>query len=243
MSALLAAITDHIEKTIPDFHASRIKSIRNLRLEKVLKRKNPYLFKAKNITTGHDLVSSVLDAFLSSQEETIFGTFLEQLALFVCNKVYAGKKSAAEGIDIEFQKDTLYYIMAVKSGPNWGNSSQIQRMRDTFKKAKRILQTNRKSINIIAVNGCCYGKNKSEDKGDYLKLCGQSFWQFISGVESLYIDLIEPIGHQAKKRNEEFQEEYAKVINQFTRSFTCEFCDNNGAIMWDKLVNLSSSMY
>jgi hypothetical protein len=34
-------------------------------LASVLKRKNPYLFKAKNIELAGDLVKSVVDAFLS----------------------------------------------------------------------------------------------------------------------------------------------------------------------------------
>jgi len=33
--------------------------------------------------------------------------------------------------------------------------------------------------NIVAVNGCCYGRDNRPDKGDYLKYCGQRFWEFI----------------------------------------------------------------
>ena len=29
------------------------------------------------------------------------------------------------GIDLEFDKDGVRYIVTIKSGPNWGNSSQI----------------------------------------------------------------------------------------------------------------------
>ncbi|HPK53898.1 MAG TPA: PmeII family type II restriction endonuclease, partial [Smithellaceae bacterium] len=36
----------------------------------------------------------------------------------------------------------------------------------------------------------CYGKDSNPDKGDYLKLCGQIFWEFISGDENLYTDII-----------------------------------------------------
>ena len=61
--------------------------------------KNPYLFKAKDINTAQDFVTFILDAHLSSQEETIFGGFLEELAIFICSQVYSGQKSAAEGID------------------------------------------------------------------------------------------------------------------------------------------------
>ena len=123
-------IAPHIEKNIIFFHRRRLKSLEDLKLKTVLKRKNPYLFRAKNIVTASELVKGILDAHLSSQEETIFGDFLEDLAIFICGHVYHGRKSAAEGIDLEFAKDGTLHIVAIKSGPNWGNSSQIKRMVD-----------------------------------------------------------------------------------------------------------------
>jgi len=74
-----------VEKNIDGFHKRRLGRLKNLKLNEVLKRKNPYLFKAKNLHVAHDLVKMLLDAFLSSHEETIFGEFMEQLAIFVCN--------------------------------------------------------------------------------------------------------------------------------------------------------------
>lgn len=87
---------------------------------------------------------------------------------------------------------------------------------------------------------CCYDKNNKPDKSDYLKLCGQSFWEFISGDENLYTEIIEPLGYKAKERNEEFSEEYAKIINRLTREFATEYCDQNGSILWEKLVRFNS---
>ena len=51
-----------------------------------------YLFKAKDINTAPEFVKAVLDAYLSSQEEGIFGGFLEELAIFICSEVYGGQK-------------------------------------------------------------------------------------------------------------------------------------------------------
>ena len=234
-------IRNYIEQNLPSFHQRRLESLAELKLKEVLKRKNPYLFRAKNITTAGDLVKGILDAYLSSQEETIFGGFLEGLAIFICGKVYGGRKSAAEGIDLEFGKDEALYIVTIKSGPNWGNSSQINRMLDNFKKAKRILSTNTTGQKVVAVNGCCYGREAKHDKGDYLKLCGQCFWSFISGMENLYTDIIKPLGHTAKERNDEFEDEYGRCINLFTKQFIDEFCLPDGTIPWEKIVKLTSS--
>ena len=233
-------IIDFIEPNIQQFHKRRLDNLTDLQLKKILSRKNPYLFRAKNQNTAQDLVKTILDAHLSSQEEGIFGGFLEELAIFICGKVYSGRKSSSEGIDLELLKDEATYIISIKSGPNWGNSRQIARMKDDFKRAKRILGTNTSKQKVVAVNGCCYGKDNKSDKGDYLKLCGQKFWEFISGNESLYTDIIEPLGHKAKEKNEKFSEEYAKVINKFTREFATEYCDECGSILWEKLVKFNS---
>ena len=43
--------TQYVEENIGTFHAKRIQSLDDLKLSKVLKRKNPYLFKAKYVLT------------------------------------------------------------------------------------------------------------------------------------------------------------------------------------------------
>lgn len=231
-------LTAFIEEHIPHFHEKRLQSLEGLKLKAVLERKNPYLFKAKYVESAPDLIKQLLDAYLSSQEETIFGDFLESLAIEVCSRVYGGRKSTTEGIDLEFHRGEIRYIVSIKSGPNWGNSSQIKKMREHFKQARRIYG---QSKHLIAVNGCCYGRNAKPVKGDYQKLCGQAFWELISGEAAMYQDIIEPLGHQAKARNEQFLAAYAKVINRFSAGFIAEFCQPDGAIDWPELVAFNSS--
>ena len=86
-------IGQYVQNNIGIFHNGRLESLKKLKLNDILKRKNPYLFKAKNILDAHDLVKILLDAYLSSQEETIFGNFLEGLAIFINEKAYNGWKS------------------------------------------------------------------------------------------------------------------------------------------------------
>jgi hypothetical protein len=233
----LEDVYNFVDNNIDSFHSGKLVAIKRLKLSKLLKRKNPYLFKAKNVTTSEELVRKLLSAYVSSQEETMFGNFLEKLAIFVNQRAFGGKKSPAEGLDLDFTRDNMRYLVSIKSGPNWGNSSQIKKMRDYFSQARRIL-----GQNIICVNGCCYGKNRNENKGDYFKKCGQSFWELISGDLEFYKKIVEPIGIKAKTRNEEFQKEYGKVINRFSREFINNFCDDDGAIDWEKLVEFNSGI-
>jgi Type II restriction endonuclease EcoO109I len=133
-------VRKYVEDNIDTFHQKRIDSLDKLRLSQVLKRKNPYLFKAKYVLTASELVRSIVDAHISSSEEGIFGDWLEGLAIFVNENVYNGKKSSAKGIDLEFYKENKRYIVSIKSGPNWGNSSQIAKMILDFKSAKKHLE-------------------------------------------------------------------------------------------------------
>ena len=231
----------YVEKNIGKFHQKRIQSLDDLKLSSVLRRKNPYLYKAKSVLTAQDIIKGLVDAHISSNEETIFGDWLEGLAIFINNKVYGGKKSGITGIDLEFDNNDCRNIVTIKSGPNWGNSSQIRKMVEDFKSAKKVLRTGNSKINVIAVNGCCYGRDNKPDKGDYYKYCGQSFWEFISGNVELYIEIIEPLGHNSKQRNDEFLKSYSEMINKFTIEFSNDYCNKNGKIDWDKLVRYNSS--
>ncbi len=233
-------ICHYVEENIGDFHKKRLEGLSELKLSKVLKRKNPYLYKAKNALTANEIVSSIVDAHLSSNEETIFGDWLEGLAIFINSKTYNGRKSGIQGMDLEFDKDGVRYIVTIKSGPHWGNSGQLKRMRQDFKTATTILRTSNSKLNVQAVNGCCYGVDNKPDKGTHFKYCGQVFWTFISGMPSLYVDIIEPLGYKAKEKNEAFMAEYSRVKNKFTREFIEEFCNEKGDIDWDKLVKFNS---
>ena len=235
-------VTQYVEANIGIFHEKRIRSLDNLKLDKVLKRKNPYLFKAKHTMTSEQIVRGIVDAHISSNEETIFGDWMEGLAIFINEKVFGGRKSGIPNIDLEFEKEGVRYIVTIKSGPNWGNSSQVAKMISDFKTAKKTLRTSNSRIHIVAINGCCYGTDNNPDKGDYFKYCGQEFWSFISGNENLYIDIIEPLGHNARIRNEEFQNSYNQMINKFTKAFANIYCKENGDIDWEKLVRFNSGM-
>lgn len=237
----LQDIVKYVEENIGTFHQKRILGLEDLKLKKVLSKKNPYLFKAKYILTSQDIIKSLTDAFISSQEETIFGDWLEGLAIFINSKVYNGRKSGIVGIDLEFDKNNVRYIVTIKSGPNWGNSSQIGKLVSDFRTAKKTLRTSNSQLIIVAINGCCYGRDNIPDKGDYFKYCGQKFWEFISGDPELYIKIIEPLEHQAKERNDDFIQSYAKMINKFTKEFADTFCTNDGSIAWDKLVRFNSA--
>ena len=233
-------LTQFIQDKVSDFHQKRLDSLQGIKLKTILRRKNPYLYKAKDVNTAQDIVKAIFDAHLSSQEETIFGNILEQMAIYVAEEAYNGYKSSANGIDLEIKKGSIRYLLAIKSGPNWGNKSQIDKMKTDFNNAKRTITTSGNKEFIECINGCCYGKDSKPNKGNYQKLCGQLFWEFISGEKDFYIELIEPLGHKTKDKNEEFNTQYYKLINTLTHDFYESFCEKDGSINWTVFLKFNS---
>jgi hypothetical protein len=232
----------YVNDNVVAFHRSKIQSLEELQLHKLLT-KNPYLFKAKNINKAGDLIESLLDAFLSSSEEKFFGDFLEGLALFVVQHTCNGHKSTAPGIDLEFFNNGVHYVVSIKSGPNWGNSSQQNRLEQNFKDAVARVRQAKRAANVQPVLGICYGKTKTNYLRGYMKVVGQNFWYLISEDKGLYTDIIEPIGYRAKEHNEAFDREKGNVVNRFTQAFVVEFCEPFGAIDWVKLVEFNSGNF
>ena len=68
----LKDVTAYVKDHIGEFHQARLNTLENLRLSRVLKHKNPYLFKTKNILTSELIIRGLIDAYISSNEETIF---------------------------------------------------------------------------------------------------------------------------------------------------------------------------
>ena len=234
---------------IEPFYKVRLEKLKAAKFSDILKRKNPYLFKAKNIETAGDLAKSTLDAFSSSQEETIFGDLMEHLAIYVCHEVFGGKK-AEEGkyrsIDLIFERDKKIYVVGIKSGPNWGNSDQVNTLKQNLKTAKNILREKERKKEIVPINGCMYGRDNKPHKVDkedsdlnYYKICGQPFWELISGDNQLYKKIIQPLSKEAKKKDEIFKDIYSKKVNEMTKDIVNHFYTDDN-LDWDKIIEYIS---
>lgn len=229
-----------MEDNIDTFHNARLKKLTTLKLVELLKKKNPYLYKAKALNTPQEIIEGIAAAFMSSAEETMFGDWLEQLAIHIASIVYNGHKSTSEGIDLELDKDGIHYIVSIKSGPHWSNSSSMKKLVENFARAKRAYRTSGNKLPCEAIEGCCYGKQSNPNRITHIKLCGEKFWTFISGIPSMYLDIIAPLGINARKHNDKYHEQYDKMISRFTRDFANTFCGDDGSINWDKIVRLNS---
>lgn len=242
MSELITKVEDYVRNNISQFHKARINKLKSLKLEDLLKKKNPYMYKAKNINAADILVRSLASAFMSSAEEAMFGDWLEGLAIFVAGEVYDGRKSTADGIDLEMDKDGCHYVVSIKSGPKWSNSTSLKKQMEYFRKAVKVYHTSGNKVPCYAIEGCCYGREHSEND-TRTKICGQEFWLFISGSNTLYTDIVEPLGTDAKSKNDAYQQEYDAMITKFILQFADKYCDDDGAIMWNKILEFNSGIH
>ena len=75
------AIVEAIAVALDNFYTNLIKKVDSLNIKAVMKRKNPYLFRAKAMNGAAQIIDAILAAFVSSSEETIFGNvFFEPIA-------------------------------------------------------------------------------------------------------------------------------------------------------------------
>ncbi|MEP7136137.1 MAG: PmeII family type II restriction endonuclease [Chloroflexota bacterium] len=241
----LEEVRMYVNNNIDIFHRRRIELVSSTTLKDLID-KNPYLLKAKNVATSAELVDGALSARLSSSEEEEFGKFLESLAVFVARKTTGGHKSGATGIDLEFDHKKCHYFISIKSGPNWGNSSQHKTLDRNLQSAVNVYRQDKgQNTRADSVLGICYGKVRTaRNKAGYLKLVGQNFWTFISGNQNLYKEIIEPIGFKAKEHNDNYYVALGGLKNKLSAQFTKEFCrEEDGLINWDLLVEATCSNY
>jgi hypothetical protein len=227
-----------IEKAIDDFYTALLDKVNSLNIKEILKKKNPYLYKVKGCENASDMVRVILDAFISSSEETIFGNvFFEPLAIVASG----GVKSMSEGVDLEYRNrnDNTIYVVAVKSSTVVYNKQSKDKQIQDFDKIAKLAQQARMAFYPIIGYG--YGrKDKPKKPKSYYEIAGQQFWYKITGDPDFYKKIIDYIGEQPKKYIDEYNLAYDKAFNRLIRGFSADFCLRDGSINWDKIVELSS---
>ena len=234
------AVVAAVATALDTFYSTLIGKIDKLDIMKVMKRKNPYLYRAKAMENASEIVESVLSAFVSSSEETIFGNcFFEPVAIAASG----GNKALAEGIDIMIQDYTTntIYAVAVKSGPSVFNADSKKRQEQNFMAASKLAQ--QAKARYEAYIGYSYGKKKVSGRGKpkiYQELAGKQFWTELTGDEEFYIKIIGFMGMLPEQYVTSYKESYNKAFNRLVREFSNNFCKEDGSIDWEKLVEFNS---
>lgn len=231
-----------IANALDNFYGALINKIDAINIKDVMKSKNPYLYRAKSMRTSADIIESILQAFVSSSEETIFGNcFFEPIAIAACG----GTKSATKGVDIELYDtatNTKFFI-AVKSGTSIFNADSMKKQGENFEEAQRTLRTSGGRIGFSAIVGYAYGTKNETGRGKakiYEEVAGEEFWEALTGDKDFYTKIISYMGTLPEQYIDKYNTSYSKAYNRLVRDFSIEFCNPDGTINWEKLVDYNS---
>ena len=222
---------------LTEFYSSLVRTLDQINIDKILKRKNPYLYRAKGMNNASQIVGSILSAYISSSEETIFGnSFFEPLAVVVSG----GQKAVTEGVDITVDKDNTIYSIAVKSGTSVFNADSRKRQEQNFQSAQKRAQQAHKAF--LPVVGYGYGRKKTAPGKEkfYLELAGKDFWEWLTGDPEFFTKIVGFMGTKPDEYARQFEDAYDKAQNRMVREFTSKYCREDGSIDWDLLIVFNS---
>jgi len=235
--------SDELEKLVrtnlDEFYRRRLQKLNDLKLKDALKKKNPYLLRAIGVQQASEIVERLLEAFMSSSEETIFGdAFFEPVVRAVCSGTPAG----GAGVDVVVENEDQYTVISVKSGPNWGNSSQMAKLQQDFMTAHRVYANKKIKKEFRALLGHCYGRKNTEPSGSriYSSRSGQAFWQEITGDADFHVKLIQAMKNHPIENRVVYKQAWDHAVNRFEREFLTDFARDDGSIDWEKLVRFNS---
>ena len=103
-------VRKYADEGIAGFHQQRMKLLQDLTFHELLG-KGFCLFRPMRPALAGDIVEVLLETFLCSSGEQLFEDFLKDLSLFIIRKKYGGRKSTMPGVDSEFEKKGVYYIL------------------------------------------------------------------------------------------------------------------------------------
>lgn len=229
-----------IKKSLAEFYKRRIEKLNGLNLADTLKTKNPYLFRAKGVQKASEIVSELLQAYISSSDETIFGdAFFEPIAKIVSG----GQVGGGEGVDIIREDRDTVTAIAVKSGPSWGNADQWKRQKQNFESLRYRLRKLHKRFDPVMGYG--YGRRNTDPTAsrDCRQRSGQAFWDELAGDPDFYLKLIRLMKDYPQRHRRLYQSEWNKAVNRFEREFLLNFSTPAGEIDWEKLVEFNSGRH
>jgi hypothetical protein len=236
-----------IERILKLIHDKRVSKLRKLSLTTLLN-KNPYLYRAIGVQSPEELIENLIEAWISSSDETIFGNeFFEPLALWAAKEANehgqesrTAKFSEAAGVDISIETEKALYAISVKSGKNIFNSQSSKGQTSEIEQLRARIKKNGKQF--LPYIGYGYGrKSKPKKSSDTEKVAGQTFWTLLTGENDFYKKICDAMGQYPISLAKEFDSEFIAKKSTLVEQFNYNFPSSEGKISWDALVAFNSS--
>jgi hypothetical protein len=137
---------------------------------KLLGKSNPYTL-AVNCNTAESLVDFILSSHIQTSSKTIWGNYLEIIALEISKLTIDGYKSKEECTDIEWELNGFKNYRGWKSSPNWCNADQKRAV--NLKESQLKNNENFGSFKVLT----SYGKTSEKRANNgFVQLSGQDAW-------------------------------------------------------------------
>lgn len=226
-----------IEQSLLDFQTRRLDGLQNVAARKLLKNKNPFLFAATGVESVGALAYRLLDAFLSSSEETIMGNaFFEPIARAACQ----GTKSSAAGVDIDVVVNGVHRAIAVKSGTKVFNSSSKKKQDDCF---RAVLQRHMGSgVPVECIVGYAYGctRFRPSKKFVFAQMAGRVFWSYMTGDDAFHYFLFDRIRSGHEQYASQYERAKEETLARLTDEIRLELGTEGGSVNWEAFIRMNS---
>lgn len=233
-----------VQRLLEILYTKRFEKLGAIDLKRLMK-KNPYLFRSIGINDPNELVEALLDAFLSSSDETIFGNdFFEPLAYWTATAASKDDPDtvvsvgSASGMDIAIETATAFLAIAVKSGTNIFNAQSNKGQSSEFKELQARLRKMGKEIRPIVGYG--YGRHQSRSSSSAEKHAGQAFWHLLSNEADYYLRISDSIGKYATQHKTEYERAYIRTKTRILKQLVINFVDDEGCLDWRAIFRYNS---
>ena len=221
-------------KVVEEFEVTFTKPITEklskLKMRDIVKRKNPYLYRASGVATCEEFVKRAFTEYTSTMGENYFGSFFESVARIVSG----GVKPAAGGeIDLDVRRDNDAYLYTIKSGPGGYNSSIEAKARLDLGHAEQRLRQDR--VTTHKKMACAYGRRTTSFRDGIEKLSSKDFWTELSGDEQFYRRLLDICAELTPLFEADVNAPYQRLLNEAHELF-CE----GDSIRWDRVIHIVS---
>jgi hypothetical protein len=232
------AVEKFIRKEITKFHNKKIKKIRNLSTRELING-DPFLVAMNNVNTGLCWIRQCVDRIVFASEETLRGHVYENIAKFIL-KLRFKEITLDSPVDIVLEGKHNIFLIEIKSGSSWGNSSQWFALRKHFEAAEKQINLMKINKSVIKLLGICYGNSRHIERDDgIIELRGPAFWTFVSGSTNFYFTLGKLCNSNSKLYAKKVELEKHKTILRLMEQFKGNVCYNNGEINKKKLLELN----
>ena len=220
-----------INAFVDDFVEPFKKRLAELTFLKLIRRKNPYLYRASGISSVEELVERALSDFVSSSTETFFGVALEHFITSLPGLI----KSSAPGVDVEKRSGQLVELFAIKSGPAGYNSSSFKTQREDLARSKTILEQQADLV-VRAFVGCSYGRQRDGRlSSGYIVLSSKNLWAKLSDDVDFYMKVLDAYGCVSKFYEGDVEATHDRLLAEAKERFS-----KGSGVDWAKVLQAGS---